>query len=267
MRFVRVEELLPDFMKIRAIIVDDEPLARERICTLLRGASDVEVVAQCGDGRKAIAAIEKHRPDLLFLDVQMPEPDGFGVLASLSPEKLPVVVFVTAYDRYALKAFEASALDYLLKPFDRERFETAIARARTHVEQKQAGKLNAKLLALLEQKPGAKYAERLVVKTAGRITFLRTDEIDWVEAHGNYACLHVGKDTHLLRETMSAIEARLDPQKFIRIHRSTIANLERIKELHPSFHGDFIVVLRNGTQLTLSRTHRRELQRRLSQEI
>lgn len=255
------------FVKIRAIIVDDEPLARERIRTLLRSAPDVEVVAECGDGRKAIGAIEKHRPDLLFLDVQMPGPDGFGVLASLSPGKYPVVVFVTAYDRYALKAFEASALDYLLKPFDRERFDKAMARVRKHLGQKQTGKLNQKLLALLEQTPGAQYAERLVVKSAGRITFLRTDEIDWVEAQGNYACLHVGKDTHLLRETMSALEARLDPQKFVRIHRSTVANIECIKELQPTFHGDFSVLLRDGTRLTLSRTYRKELQRRLGQEL
>lgn len=254
-------------MKIRTIIVDDEPLARERIRTLLKGDPDIEIVAESGDGRKAIRAIEKHHPDLLFLDVQMPAPDGFGVLASLPPDKLPAVIFVTAYDRYALKAFEASALDYLLKPFDRERFDKAMARAREHVEQKRSGKLNEKLLALLEQKPGVKYAERLVVRAAGRITFLRTDEIDWIEAQGNYVCLHVGKDTHLLRETMSALEARLDPQRFVRIHRSTIANIERVKELQPTFHGDFSVLLRDGTRLTLSRTHRKGLQLHLRQEL
>lgn len=254
-------------MTIRAIIVDDEPLARGRIRALLKQMPDVELAAECGDGRKAIAAIQKHRPDLVFLDVQMPEPDGFGVLASLSPDNLPVVVFVTAYDRYALKAFEASALDYLLKPFDRERFEATMARARTQLEQRHAGKLNQKLLSLLERSPGAEYAERLVVRAAGRISFLCTDEIDWIEAQGNYACLHAGRETHLLRETMSALEEQLDPRKFVRIHRSTIANIRCIKELQPTFHGDFNVLLRDGTRLILSRTHRKELERRLKQDF
>lgn len=254
-------------MKIRAVIVDDEPLARERLRTLLGNAADVRIVAECGDGRRAIAVIEKHRPDLLFLDVQMPEPDGFGVLAALPPERLPVVVFVTAYDRYALKAFEASALDYLLKPFDRERFEKTLARVRAHLEQKRSGKLNEKLLALLEQRPGTRYAERLVVKDGGRIAFLRVEDIEWIEALGNYAGLHAGKETHLLRETMSALEARLNPEKFVRVHRSAIVNLEQIRELQPTFHGDFRILLRNGTRLTLSRTYRKELQRRLGHPL
>lgn len=251
-------------MKIRALIVDDEPLARERIRTLLKAEPDIEIAGECGDGRKAIAAIERQRPDLLFLDVQMPEPDAFGVLQAVSPERLPVVIFVTAYDRYALKAFEASALDYLLKPFDRERFTKALARARKEIERTRAGQMNKRLLALLELVPGApKYAERLVVKSGGRISFLRADEIDWVEAQGNYLCLHGGRESHLLRETMNELEARLDPRKFVRIHRSTIVNLERIKELQPAFHGDYSVLLRSGARLTLSRTYRDRLQQRL----
>jgi len=244
-------------VKLRVLIVDDEPLARERIRALLRDAPDAEVVGECGDGRRALAAIRRRRPDLLFLDVQMPELDGFAVLRALDPTELPAVIFVTAYDRYALRAFEVHALDYLLKPFDRERFHRALARARTQIERDRRGTLDARLLALLEDlRPGRKRLERLVVKEGGRVFFLRAEEIDWVEAQGNYARLHIGRETHLVRETMARLEAGLDPKQFARIHRSTIVNLERVRELLPDFHGDSVVVLRDATRLTLSRGYR-----------
>ena len=244
-------------MKLRVLIVDDEPLARERLRVLLRDAPEVQVVGECGDGRRALAAIRRRRPDLLFLDVQMPELDGFAVLRALDPTELPAVIFVTAYDRYALRAFEVHALDYLLKPFDRERFHRALARARTQIERDRRGTLDARLLALLEDlRPGRKRLERLVVKEGGRVFFLRAEEIDWVEAQGNYARLHIGRETHLVRETMARLEAGLDPKQFARIHRSTIVNLERVRELLPDFHGDSVVVLRDATRLTLSRGYR-----------
>jgi two-component system LytT family response regulator len=244
-------------MTIRALIVDDEPLARTRLRALLDGEADVEVVGECGDGQAALAAVAELAPDLLFLDVQMPALDGFGLLEALGPGRLPAVVFVTAYDRYALRAFEVHALDYLLKPFDRDRFRKALDRARAQLAAAGRGAADPRLLALLEDTRGARRPlERLVVKSAGRVFFLRTEEIDWIEAAGNYVRLHAGADTHLLRDTMNGLEARLDPQRFLRVHRSTIVNVDRIQELQPWFHGDYLVILRDGTQLTLSRGYR-----------
>lgn len=246
--------------KIRALIVDDEPLARERLRTLLKPEADVEIVGECGDGEKAVSAIRRHKPDLLFLDVQMPERDGFDVLEALGAEEMPVVVFVTAYDKYALRAFEVHALDYLLKPFDRERFQRALERAREQVAGRHSSTLGERLLALLaDRATEQKRLQRVVIKSGGRIFFLRVEEIDWIEAAGNYLRLHVGREEHLLRETMNRLEARLDPAKFLRIHRSTIVNLERIREMQPSFHGDYVVLLRDGTRLALSRSHRDKL--------
>ena len=249
-------------MKIRALIVDDEPLARQRIRTLLEADPDVEVVGECADGRSAVAAVREQAPDLLFLDVQMPLLDGFGVLAALGAGPLPVVIFVTAHDRYALRAFEVHALDYLLKPFDRERFRTALGRAKAQVRREPDGDVSRRLLALLRDVQQArKPLERLVVKSGGRVYFVRTEDIDWIEAAGNYVRLHVGKEAHLLRESMAGLEARLDAGRFLRIHRSTIVNIEHIRELQPAFHGDYAVILRDGTQLTLSRSYRATLPR------
>lgn len=256
-------------MTIRALIVDDEPLARQRIRSLLRSESDIEVIGECANGQDAVAVVRAQRPDLLFLDVQMPHLDGFGVLESLG-RPLPVVIFITAHDRYALKAFEVHALDYLLKPFDRERFRKTLDRARAQV---QGTDVNQRLLALLGdvQKSraagvdGRKAGDRLAVKSGGRVYFVRFDEIDWIEAAGNYVRLHVGKDSHLLRETMNGLEERLDPDRFLRIHRSTIINLDRIRELQPAFHGDYMVFLRDGTELTLSRGYRDRLQQRFGE--
>lgn len=249
-------------MSMRTLIVDDEPLARERLRTLLAQESDVEVVGECADGRSAVAAIRDLDPDLVFLDVQMPALDGLGVVAEVGPERMPATVFVTAYDRYAVRAFDVNAVDYLLKPFDRDRFAAAVRRAKDQVGRRDDAGVREKLLALLtEVKPASQppAAERLAVKSAGKVVFVRIDDIDWVEAAGNYCRLHVAKQAHLLRETMAALEGRLDPKKFVRIHRSTIVNLERIRELQPYFHGDYVVLLRDGTQLTLSRTYRQKL--------
>jgi two-component system LytT family response regulator len=248
-------------MKIRAVIVDDEPLARQRVRNLLEGDPDVEMVAEAADGQEAVALLEEHKPDLVFLDVQMPLLDGFGVLGAIERERMPVVIFVTAYDRYALRAFEVHALDYLLKPFDRERFNTALERAKAQVRRDRGGEVNQRLLSLLQDVQGARQPpERLVIKSAGRVYFVRVEDIDWIEAAGNYVRLHVGKEDHLLRESMGGIEARLDGRQFLRIHRSTIVNIERVRELQPAFHGDYAVILQDGTELTLSRGYRDKVQ-------
>jgi two-component system LytT family response regulator len=251
---------MTDTIRIRALIVDDEPLARERIRELLRGEHEIELIGECSSGDEAISAIHTQKPDLLFLDVQMPELDGFDVLKAIDPERMPVVIFVTAYDQYALRAFDVYALDYLLKPFDRERFQRAVQRAKDYVQRERNNDLNHLLHALVKElKSGEPSLERLPIKAAGRVFFLRTGDIDWLEAAGNYVRLHVGKESHLLRETISGIEAKLDSKQFLRIHRSTIVNIERIKELQPLFHGEYVVILRDGTRLTLSRGHREKL--------
>jgi two-component system, LytTR family, response regulator len=248
--------------KIRALIVDDEPLARERIRTLLEGESDVESIAECGDGLSAISLIERERPDLIFLDIQMPELDGFRVLEALSDAlPLPAIIFVTAYDKYALRAFEVHALDYLLKPFDRERFSRALERARSHLRREKKGALDERLLSLLADiKSEPKHLERLVIKSSGRVFFLKTEELDWIEAASNYVRLHAGSESHLMRETMSALEAKLDPKKFLRVNRSAIVNIEKIKELCPLFRGEYEIVLQTGARLTLGRAYREKLQ-------
>jgi two-component system, LytTR family, response regulator len=247
-------------MKVRTIVVDDEPLARERLLKLLRAERELEIVGEAANGREAVALIRREKPDLAFLDVQMPELDGFGALAELKESERPAVVFVTAYDKFALKAFEVHAVDYLLKPFDKERFGTALRRALDQLARRQPEQIHEQLSALLQElRPPAPATDRIPVKNEGRVVFVKTAEIDWVEAADNYVCLHVGKDAHLLRETMNAIEARL-PKEFLRINRSTIVNTERIKELQPLFHGEYAVILRDGTKLTLSRSHRDKLQ-------
>jgi two-component system LytT family response regulator len=250
--------------KIRTLVVDDEPLARERLNGLLSGELDIEIVGHCRDGEEAVTSIVDLTPDLVFLDVQMPQMNGFEVIEAVGNERMPLVIFVTAYDQHALKAFQVRALDYLLKPFDRERFSEALHRARKQIEREETGDLGRRLLALVKDlRKDQPRAERLVVKSGGRLFFLRADEIDWIEAAGNYVRLHVGNTSHLLRETMNAIEARLDPEKFFRIHRSRIVNMERIQELQPWLNGEYSVLLRTGTRLTLSRGYREKLQDRL----
>lgn len=250
--------------KIRTLVVDDEPMGRERVLSLLQQEDDVEVIGECSDGTQAIAAIQQHSPDLVFLDVNMPGANGFGVIDAVGADRMPNVIFVTAYDEYALKAFEYHALDYLLKPFNRDRFQETLKHARASLERRRAGDLGRRLLALVNDiKPDAPRLERLVVKSGGRVFFLRTDEIDWIEAAGNYVRLHLGDESHLFRETMNRMEARLDSRRFVRIHRSRIVNSERIKELQPWFNGEYVVILRNGTRLTLSRGYRDRLQDQL----
>ena len=250
-------------MKIRTVIADDELLARERLRQLLRNEPEIELVAECADGQEAVAAIEKHSPDLVFLDIQMPELDGFGVLESMPAELAPVIVFVTAHDKFALRAFEVHAVDYLLKPFDRERFQKALSRAMERV--KQRGKTGAGAgpasAVLAELRPVPKPLERLAVKTSGRVIFVKLADIDYIEAAHNYVELHVDKQSHLLRETLNSIEARLPEDKFVRISRSVIVNIERIKELQPLFYGEYTVTLHNGARLTLSRRYRDKLTR------
>jgi two-component system LytT family response regulator len=246
---------------IRTLLVDDEPLARHRLRALLEADPEITIVGECGDGQQAVADFQELRPDLAFLDVQMPVLDGFGVLKALAGEPLPVVIFVTAYDRYAVKAFEVHALDYLLKPFDKDRFAAALRRAKDQVRQTAAQGLEERLRQLLEsvpQRPGA--PDRLVVKSGGRVYFVRIEDIDWIEAAGNYVRLHVGTEDHLLRQSLSALESKLDARRFVRIHRSTIVNVERIRELQPAFHGDYVIILHDGTELALSRSCRDNLE-------
>jgi two-component system, LytTR family, response regulator len=254
--------------KIKVLVADDEPLARERLSGLLSQEPDIEMVGQARDGEEAVTAIHDDSPDLVFLDVQMPQMSGFDVIEAVGTDKMPLVIFVTAYDQHALKAFQVRALDYLLKPFDRERFKDALQRARKQLERDENGDLGRRLLALVKDlRRDQPKSDRLVVKSGGRLFFLRADEIDWVEAAGNYVRLHVGPGSHLLRETMNAIEGRLDPEKFFRIHRSRIVNMERIQELQPWLNGEYAVLLRTGTRLTLSRGYREKLQDRLGRAI
>jgi two-component system LytT family response regulator len=255
---------MTDGKPIRVLLVDDEPLAREMIREMLKDDAEASVVGECVNGREAIEAIQEHDPDLIFLDVQMPEIGGFEVLEALKSVHVPHVIFVTAYDQYAVRAFEVHALDYLLKPFDRERFDSAWRRAKAHILSTRNGEMDQRILAILEElKAGSKYLERLVIKSGGRVFFLDTDDIDWIEAEGNYVSVHTGKKSHLLRETISSLEAQLDPKKFLRIHRSSIVKIDRIKELQPWFHGEYRVILLDGTQLTLSRNYRENLQEAL----
>lgn len=246
------------------LLVDDEPLAREMLREMLQGDPHATIVGECGNGREAVDAITAQSPDLVFLDVQMPDLGGFEVIEGLGKGNIPYVIFVTAYDQYAIRAFEVHALDYILKPFDRERFERSWERAREQILRDRNGGTNQRILALLEDlKAGNKYLERLVIKASGRIYFLETNEIDWVEADGNYVSVHSSKKAHLLRETITSLEQQLDPKKFVRIHRSSIVRLDRIKELKPWFHGEYRIILLDGTQLTLSRNYRDRLQEAL----
>jgi two-component system LytT family response regulator len=267
-------------MKIRTLIVDDEPLARQRLRRLLEADPDIAVLGESGDGARAVADLRELNPDLVFLDVQMPVLDGFGVLQALtdslagngqtpaSNHILPVVIFVTAHDRYALKAFEVHAFDYLLKPFDKARFAAALERAKVQVRQGNAAALHERLHEMLQTAAARRSGpERLMVKSGARISFIKTADIDWIEAAGNYVRLHVGKEDHLLREALSALEKKLDPARFVRVHRSSIVNLDSIRELQPVFHGDYVIILRDGAELPLSRSCRAKLEEALGQRL
>jgi len=248
---------------LKVLLVDDEPLARGKLRRLLADESGIEVVGEAGSAEEARGLIERERPELVFLDIQMPGQDGFQLIESLPREQLPGIVFVTAYDQHAVRAFEVHALDYLLKPFDRERLRLALERAREALGRAdaQAG-LDEQLKSMLTELRGEQpFLERFVVRSVGRIVFVRARDVDWIEAAGNYVRLRLGKESHLLRETMSALETRLDPKVFARIHRSTIVNIDRIKELNHIFHGDYSVQLKDGTRLTLSRGYREQFER------
>jgi two-component system LytT family response regulator len=245
--------------RIRTLIVDDEPLARERIRDLLALESDIEVVAEAENGNTALAAIRRYAPELVFLDVQMPELDGFGVLREGEAELC--VVFVTAYDEYALRAFEAHAAAYLLKPFDRDRFRKALDRARAIIHGQRGAESRAQLAAVFAELQRGR-SDRMLVREGGRVFFLRLDEIDWIESAGNYVRVHVGANDHLIRQTMMEMSERLDPARFVRIHRTAIVNVDRIRELQPLFHGEYTVLLQDGTRLTLSRRYRDKLESR-----
>jgi len=253
---------------IRVVIADDEPLARERLRTLLEGEDWLEIIAESQNGVEAAECILRHQPDLVFLDVQMPGATGFDVIEAVGPERMPLVVFVTAFDKYALRAFDVHALDYLLKPFDRDRFHQALTRARQQLERRSTGDLERRLIELVQDLKGPQQKlERFVIKAGGRVFFVRADEIDWIEAAGNYVKLHLGAESHLFRETMNALESRLDADLFFRIHRSHIINIERVKELQPWFNGEYVVFLKNGTRLTLSRGYREKLQERIGRPL
>lgn len=255
----------------QVMVVDDEPAARRGVKLLLNGEPDIAVIAEAGDGDSAVKLIKKHKPDILFLDVQMPGQDGFEVLKKLQAGERPVVIFVTTFNEHALKAFEVHAVDYLLKPFDDERFKAALGRAREAVRSRATLALNAKVDQLIAQFEGGAatdpdaggFNDRIMVKCSGEIFFLKPTEIDWIEAEGDYMKFHVGGKSHLMRETMARLEARLDPKRFVRIHRSTIVNLDCVRKLSPSFVGEYAVVLTDGTKLELSRGYQDRLQTHL----
>ncbi|MEZ5427965.1 MAG: LytTR family DNA-binding domain-containing protein [Pyrinomonadaceae bacterium] len=267
--------------KISVLIVDDESLARKRIRDLLCKKNDFEIIGECSGGVEAIEAIQNQIPDLLFLDIQMPDIDGFEVLENLKTEDFPTIIFVTAYDKYALKAFEFHAIDYLLKPFKDERFEEMLDHVSRQIGREKIEDLSKKLTMLLTdfQKPENKessnavseiknsYQTRFVIKSVGKISFIKVDEIDWIGAEGTYVSLNIGNKSNLLRESMKNLEEKLDPTKFIRIHRSTIVNIFRVKELQPEFRGEYLVILENGKRLKLSRSYRENLEKLLNEVL
>jgi two-component system LytT family response regulator len=247
--------------RLRVLIVDDEPLARERLRTWLLDEPSAEIIGECGSGTEALAVLRSTPLDLVFLDVEMPGCNGLQVLSELPAEGRPAVVFVTAHERFALDAFEVQAIDYLLKPFDRERFQTALRRAEEHLRARRAGQLEDKLESLLADAAPVKTPERLTVKADGRLVFLKPGDIVWVEAADNYIILHLVEGRLMLRETLAALEKRLGTASFARVNRSALVHLDQIKELQPTFHGDFVVVLRNGTKVPLSRSLRGQFAR------
>ena len=246
-------------MITRALIVDDEPLARQRIRLLARDEPDLEIIAECDNAPDALALIQRHSPNLLFLDVQMPEMDGFQLLQKIPRETLPIVIFTTAYDQHAVRAFESHALDYLLKPFQPERFKEAVARAQELLVTRQVSSAARGLLDLLATRqtsstaPAAQYLTRLTIKDDDKVSVVKTAEIDSVESAGNYVSVNVGKLSYILRQSLNALERQLDPEKFLRISRSAIVNLDRVKELQPMFKGEHIIVLQNGKRLPMTR--------------
>jgi two-component system LytT family response regulator len=240
-------------MNMRALIVDDEALARAALSRLLKQDGDITIVGECGDGETAVKSIRKMKPDVVFLDVQMPEMDGFQVIECVGVEEMPATIFVTAYDKYAMRAFDASAVDYLLKPFLPDRLSRALARARDRWQNRQDKDSAKRLFALLDNRYPSDYIRRIAVASGGRIVFVAVEEIDWIGAEDNYARLHVGRNVYEVRETLQALMEKLDPGEFLRVHRSTIVNVRRIREVQPWFQGSHIIVLRSGETLRMSR--------------
>jgi two-component system, LytTR family, response regulator len=252
---------------VRVVVADDEPLVRRGLRTFIDAEEGLAFVGEARNGPEAVDLIRAERPDLVFLDVQMPELDGFGVLESLEGEPLPAVVFVTAYDEYAIRAFDVHAVDYLLKPFDEERFRVALGRVRSRLGERRTTSLDDRLEAVLsELRSREQYADRLVVKSDGRLTVLQADEIDWIEAADNYARVHTARGRYLVREPIKALERKLNPRQFARVHRSAIVNLARVRELQPMFGGEYVILLSTGAKLTLSRGYRDAFRNRLGNE-
>jgi len=258
--------------EIRGIIADDEQLARKKLRLLLSSEPQVEVVAECTNGRQTVSAIRNFRPDMLLLDIQMPDMNGFEVLSEISSEEMPQVIFTSAYDQYAVRAFERRALDYLLKPFDQDRLHTSVERAIAEIRKSKDQKLTNRVLELLssvnsKRRAIPEFDERLAIKTNGRVVFLNLDEIHWIEAAANYVRLNTGKDSYLYRETISRLSARLNPGYFIRIHRSMIVNVRKVKELIPVNCGEYVMVLQSGKELPCSRGYRANLQHLMAQNF
>lgn len=259
--------------KLRVLVVDDEQPAREILGDLLTKDPEIDLVAECKNGNEALEAIRVHRPDLVFLDVQMPGLSGFDVLASLRSDELPLVVFATAYDEYAVRAFEIHALDYLLKPFDDQRFEEALGHAKAALRQQQMERINKKLLHLVndyrerEEGAGDSISARLTIRSGGRVHFVKVEDIDWIEAADYYARIHALGKGHLLREPLSSLEKRLDPHRFARVHRSAIVNLDRVREVRRLFKGSYRLILEDGTQLKVSRHRRADLETKLARSL
>jgi two-component system LytT family response regulator len=243
-------------LQARLLIVDDEPLARDRIREMVKDDPEVQVIAEARNGLEAIRSVSAYEPDIVFLDIQMPDMDGFEVLKNLTVEPLPFIIFVTAYDQYALRAFDVHALDYLMKPFDRERFARALRHAKDQMKRPVDEQRDGKIMALLEEIKGSRYLERFSIKTGEKVLFVRSEEVDSIEAEGNYVRLNVAGTSYMLRETINSVESKIDPRTFVRIHRSTIVNINRVKELQAWARGEYRVVLLNGTCYTLSRGYR-----------
>lgn len=260
--------------KIRVMLVDDEPLAIRGLKLRLQEFPEIEITGECANGREAVKEIKAHSPDLVFLDIQMPGLDGFGVVRALIGAPAPLIIFVTAYDKYAIDAFEANALDYLVKPVEEERLKDAVHRAREAIKSRAAASRESRLVELLAslsveehdqikeliQDPSwtnkERYSERLSFKDGSKVVMLNADDIDWIDAAGDYMCIHAGGKTHIIRETMKTLQQRLDPTRFQRIHRSAIVNVKKVKELHPHSNGEYFVILENGSELKLSRSYK-----------
>lgn len=253
-------------MTVRVVVADDEPIGRQRLIRLLQAEPDTEVVAACGDGEEAVEAIREHLPDVVLLDIQMPQLDGFEVVAALGEAQQPSVIFVTAHDQYALRAFEVRAFDYLLKPVEADRLRLAMDRATSSQQRSSQGNVTRRILTLLEEinaRERGRGRDRLVVRTPERAFFLRAETVDWIEAAGKVVHLHVGRTVHALRESMAELEEELDPTRFVRISRSVIVNLERIQEIQPWFQGDYVLILADGTRLTSTRGYRDNMRKLL----